>query len=81
MATRPSLAHIASELRLSGWLFGIFAVICGGLSAFAYFMANRVEGGWLVATCVALLAWALVRHFAKQLSLAASGGADGTANL
>jgi hypothetical protein len=58
-------------------MFGIFAVIGGGLSALAFFMADRVEGGWIVATCIALLGWALVRHFAKQLRLAISGRADG----
>ena len=80
MTTRPTASSIASELRLSRWLFAIFAVLCGALAAASYFLPNDVEGGWLAATCMAAAAWSLAAHSARQLGKLAEGAPDERSN-
>jgi hypothetical protein len=80
VATRPTASSIAKEIKLSRWLFGIFTVLTGALSAIAFFIANLVEGGWIVATCVGALAWALADHFGKQLGAVAESDVSERSN-
>jgi len=68
MAAKPSVSSIAKEIKLSRWLYGIFAVLTGGLAALSYFVAGRIEPGWLVAACVGVAAWTFADYFGKQLS-------------
>jgi hypothetical protein len=70
MKPSTTVAGIAKELRLSAWLFGIFAVLSAAIAILDFLVTRRVEGGWPVAASVAVVAWALVVHFARQLDKA-----------
>jgi hypothetical protein len=77
MTSKPTYVSIAKELMLSRWLFAIFTILSGVASAAAFYaLGERVAAGWMVATCVGALAWALVGHFGKQLSVVAAAQAD-----
>ena len=70
MSKVPTVIGVAKELRLSAWIFGIFAVLSGLISIADFVMTRRLEGGWAVAAAVALVAWIGVIHFAQQLERA-----------
>jgi hypothetical protein len=70
MKPPPTVASVAKELRLSAWLFGIFAVLSAAIATLDFLATRHVEGGWPVAASVALVAWGLAVHFAQQLNKA-----------
>jgi hypothetical protein len=67
MSKAPTVPRIARELRLSAWMFGIFAVASAVIVVMDMLTTGRIEGGWPVAAAVALIAWIGVIHFAHQL--------------
>jgi len=67
MSKVPTVLGVARELRLSGWVFGIFAVLSAVIAVLDFLNTRRLEGGWPVAVAVALVAWIGVIHFAGQL--------------
>lgn len=80
MNKTPSVAAVARELRLSAWLFGIFAVLSAAIAIVDFVVTRRVDGGWPVATVVALVACAGVVHFAQQLDKAQDHAAGERSN-
>ena len=67
MSKVPTVPRVAKELRLSAWIFGIFAVLCAAIVALEFFNTGRIQGGWPAAAGVALIAWIGVIHFAQEL--------------
>ena len=67
MTQPPTVAGVAKDLRLSAWLFAIFAVLSAAIAMLDFLVTRRVAGGWPVAACVALVAWIGAIHFAQQL--------------
>ena len=68
----PTIDSVTKEIRLSAWLFGIFAAICILVALASYVFAGRVEDGWIVGACISIAGWALVVHFAKHLDKAST---------
>jgi hypothetical protein len=52
MKPSTTVAGIAKDLRLSAWLFGIFAVLSAAIAILDFLVTRRVEGGWPVAASV-----------------------------
>jgi hypothetical protein len=80
MSKVPTVPGVARELRLSAWIFGIFAVLSIVIAVLDFLNTGRVEGGWPVAAAVALVAWIGVIHFAQQLEKTQQTAPDGDAN-
>ena len=63
----PSVHGVAKELRLSQWIFAFFAISAAAIVALEFLVTRRIEGGWAVASAVAIIGWIGVRYFAEQL--------------
>lgn len=80
MSKVPTVSGVARELRLSAWIFGIFAVLSAVIAALDFITTRRIEGGWPVAAAAAVVAWIGVIHFAQQLEKTQQTAPDGDAN-
>ena len=80
MSKVPTVHGVARELRLSAWIFGIFAVASAVIVVVDVLTTGRIEGGWPVAAAVALVAWIGVIHFAQQLEKTQQKASQGDAS-
>ena len=80
MSKVPTGSGVARELRLSAWIFGIFAVLSTVIAVLDFLTSRRIEGGWPVAAAVAVVAWIGAIHFAQQLERTQQTAQDGDAN-
>jgi hypothetical protein len=67
MSKLPTVSSVARELRLSAWIFVIFAVLSAVIAVLDFLNTRRIQGGWPVAAAVSVVAWIGVIHFAQQL--------------